>query len=160
MVDGQSQDVLSLSAGDTGPGGTSGVQAETQTKTMDYGISDDNYSVVLLADFNLTATGVFATKVMDFQNLSSDAGLYLNDATGLLEFINGLRRRTDSSGAHKHRRHHGYLRADCSHPERIHRAGLRLRRRHPGAFLYRQLRSCRAGGCDQYRRCLSDPFQG
>jgi hypothetical protein len=85
-VDGNPQEVLSISANDTGYGGTSGVQAQTGPN---FGISDDNYSVVLLADFNLSATGLLATKVLDFANLSSDAGLYVNDTSGLLEFING-----------------------------------------------------------------------
>ena len=46
--------------------------------------------MVLLAKFTLSSD-VLATKILDFKNLSSDAGLYVNDTTGLLDFNGGRR---------------------------------------------------------------------
>jgi hypothetical protein len=83
-VDGNTQTVLTTKInGDNTPDDGGGVQAQTAGF-----IASDDYSVVLLADFNLQPDLV-ATKVFDFQNLSSDDGLYINDATGLLYF-NGV----------------------------------------------------------------------
>jgi hypothetical protein len=83
-VDGNTQTVLTTKInGDGTPDDGGGVQAQTAGF-----IASDDYSVVLLADFNLQPDLV-ATKVFDFQNLSSDDGLYINDATGLLYF-NGV----------------------------------------------------------------------
>jgi hypothetical protein len=43
----------------------------------------------LLANFNLSTTDIVATKIFDFKNLSSDAGLYVNAGTGTVAFIDG-----------------------------------------------------------------------
>jgi hypothetical protein len=51
----------------------------------------------MLADFDLDQD-LAATKVFDFQNLSSDAGLYINDTTGLLYF-NGVTGATGTTAA-------------------------------------------------------------
>jgi hypothetical protein len=88
-VDGNNQIVASIgenfeNIADTG----AGLQAQTAGF-----LSSDNYSVVLLADFNL-APDLAATKVFDFKNLSADPGLYINDLTGLLYFQGA----TDSNG--------------------------------------------------------------
>lgn len=92
-VDGVSQQVLNFvdveSESVSGYYDEAGVQAQTNGF-----VDPSNYSVVLLADFSLT-TDVLATKVMDFKNLSSDAGLYVNDSTGLLYFNGAL---TGSNG--------------------------------------------------------------
>ncbi|MGI9086230.1 MAG: PEP-CTERM sorting domain-containing protein [Chthoniobacterales bacterium] len=68
----------------TGVGDQHGVQ--TQTNPF---VSSSDYSLVLLASFTLSPTGAVATKVFDFQNLSMDAGLYIDSTTGLLSF-NGV----------------------------------------------------------------------
>lgn len=82
-VNGNPQQVLRIASSTDSPGVLSGVQ--TQTNPF---VSGSTYSVVLLASFDLTTTGVLATKVFDFKNLSSDAGLYINTSTGNLQFIN------------------------------------------------------------------------
>jgi len=79
-VDGQTQTVLSLSVDAAPNDAGAGVQAQTNGF-----LSASNYSVVLLADFNLDSD-LAATKVLDFKNLSSDSGLYINDVSGLLDF--------------------------------------------------------------------------
>lgn len=80
-VDGNTQTVLSTEInGEDTPDDGGGVQAQTAGY-----IAPDDYSVVLLADFNLQPD-LLATKVFDFKNLSSDDGLHINDATGLLYF--------------------------------------------------------------------------
>jgi len=84
-VNGNPQQVLNIQASNTMPPfDQSGVQ--TQTNPF---LSSSNYSVVLLANFNLNTADVVATKILDFKNLSSDAGLYVNAATGTLAFIDG-----------------------------------------------------------------------
>lgn len=92
-VDGNIQTVLSFSINN---GGSADAGAGVQAQTAGF-LSASNYSVVLLADFNLDADLV-ATKVFDFKNLSSDAGLYINDATGLLYF-NGATGATGTAAA-------------------------------------------------------------
>jgi hypothetical protein len=81
-VNGNFQTVVQFSFdGLMDPGG--GLQAQTA------GFLDpSNYSVVLTANFDLSPD-LAATKLLDFKNLSSDDGLYVNDATGLLDF-NGV----------------------------------------------------------------------
>ena len=79
-VDGNTQTVASLDINYNGADTGAGLQAQTAGF-----LSSSDYSVVLLAEFNLDADLV-ATKVFDFDDLSSDAGLYINDATGLLYF--------------------------------------------------------------------------
>jgi len=79
-VNGQTQTVLSVNVDETTNDAGAGVQAQTNGF-----LSASNYSVVLTADFNLDSD-LLATKVFDFQNLSSDSGLYINDTTGLLDF--------------------------------------------------------------------------
>lgn len=89
-VDGNNQDVLMFEDGESGnmtPISAYTYEGGVQAQTNGY-VDPTNYSVVLLANFNLT-TDVLATKILDFQNLSSDDGLYVNDATGLLDF-NGV----------------------------------------------------------------------
>ena len=84
-VNGNPQRVLNIQASNSmAPFDQSGVQ--TQTNPF---LSASNYSVVLLANFNLNTADVVATKIFDFKNLSSDAGLYVNAATGTLAFIDG-----------------------------------------------------------------------
>jgi hypothetical protein len=84
-VNGNPQRVLNIQASNSMPPfDESGVQ--TQTNPF---LSASNYSIVLLANFNLNTADVVATKVFDFKNLSSDAGLYVNAATGTLAFIDG-----------------------------------------------------------------------
>jgi hypothetical protein len=83
-VDGNTQTVVHLETNYADPGdGGAGLQAQTNGY-----LAVDNYSVVMLADFNLSPD-LAATKVFDFKNLSSDDGLYINDTTGLLYF-NGV----------------------------------------------------------------------
>ena len=84
-VNGNPQQVLNIQASNTTPPfDESGVQ--TQTNPF---LSASNYSIVLLANFNLNTADVVATKIFDFKNLSSDAGLYVNAASGTLAFIDG-----------------------------------------------------------------------
>ena len=84
-VNGNPQRVLNIQASNTMPPfDESGVQ--TQTNPF---LSASNYSIVLLANFNLNTADVVATKILDFKNLSSDAGLYVNAMTGTLAFIDG-----------------------------------------------------------------------
>lgn len=84
-VNGNPQQVLNIQASNSNPPfDESGVQ--TQTNPF---LSSSNYSIVLLANFNLNTADVVATKILDFKNLSSDAGLYVNAATGTLAFIDG-----------------------------------------------------------------------
>ena len=45
------------------------------------------YSILLTASFNVSTADVLATKVFDFKNLTTDAGLYIDDATGALQFV-------------------------------------------------------------------------
>ncbi len=71
-------------SGSAAPFAQDGVQ--TQTNPF---VSSSNYSVVLLANFQLSAADAAADKVFDFKNLSSDAGLYVNATTGVLSFIDG-----------------------------------------------------------------------
>ncbi len=63
-------------------------QGGAQVQTNPF-VSSSNYSVVLLANFQLSAADAAATKIFDFKDLSSDAGLYINSATGVLSFIDG-----------------------------------------------------------------------
>lgn len=84
-VNGNPQQVLNIQASNsTPPFDESGVQ--TQTNPF---LSSSNYSIVLLANFNLNTADIVATKIFDFKNLSSDAGLYVNAASGTLAFIDG-----------------------------------------------------------------------
>jgi hypothetical protein len=84
-INGNPQRVLNIQASNSmAPFDESGVQ--TQTNPF---LSGSNYSVVLLANFNLNTADVVATKIFDFKNLSSDAGLYVNAANGTLAFIDG-----------------------------------------------------------------------
>ena len=87
-VDGNTQQVLQITTTfiPLGPGffAQSGVQAQTNPF-----IDPTNYSAVLLGNFQVAPSSTDITKVMDFANLSSDAGLYLNDLTGLLAFYDG-----------------------------------------------------------------------
>jgi hypothetical protein len=79
VVGGRTQEVLTISTF----GSNHGVQAATTGF-----VNPADYSVVLLASYNLAGSSV-ATKIFDFKNLSSDAGLYINGATGLISF-NGV----------------------------------------------------------------------
>lgn len=86
VVNGQTQTVLHIasdSAGSPVNGPEGGVQTPANPTA-----SGSVYTIVLLADFNLDTTNLLATKVFDFSNLTSDAGLYINDATGILAFNN------------------------------------------------------------------------
>ncbi len=84
-VDGQMQRVLTITTNSTAPGSDSGVQ--TQAVGV---LNPANYSVVLLSDFVINPANVVATKIFDFKNLSTDAGLYVNAADGTLAFIDGM----------------------------------------------------------------------
>ena len=84
-VMGNTQQVLQIGLNNSSVNPPAGVQ--TQTNPF---IDPANYSAVLLADYNISAafnTGI--TKVFDFKNLSSDAGLYIDDATGKFAFYDG-----------------------------------------------------------------------
>lgn len=73
-VNGTTQQVLSVSNG--------GVQTPANP------FSDANqgvHSIVLNASVTISGTSI--TKIFDFKNLSTDAGLYISDASGLLQFI-------------------------------------------------------------------------
>lgn len=73
-VNGNTQQVLNISQG--------GVQTPANPFT------DANqavYSIVLNASVSIAGTSI--TKVFDFKNLTTDAGLYISNATGLLQFI-------------------------------------------------------------------------
>ncbi len=94
-VNGNPQKVLNIQSNNTtAPFVQSGVQ--TQTNPF---LSASNYSVVLLANFNLSTADVVATKIFDFKNLSSDAGLYVNAANGTLAFIDGSNMIQGTGGA-------------------------------------------------------------
>ncbi len=80
-VNGFSQEVLAVSTSTM-----TLMQSGVQTQTNPF-IDGSNYSIVLLASFDLTTTGILSTKVFDFKSLGSDAGLYLNAATNNLEFV-------------------------------------------------------------------------
>ncbi len=84
-VNGNPQQVLQIASTTTSPLILSGVQVKSNNSFVNGSI----YSAVLLGSFDLTTTGVLATKVFDFKNLSSDAGLYINTSTGNLEFVDG-----------------------------------------------------------------------
>ena len=82
-VDGNMQRVLQIQAQGMTP---TFVDAGVRTQTNPF-INSSNYSIVLLANFNLDQTVVVATKIFDFKNLSGDAGLYVNSNSGTLAFI-------------------------------------------------------------------------
>jgi hypothetical protein len=81
-VDAQTQQVLRIGVS------SSGAEAGVQTQTNPF-VNPANYSAVLLSNFQISTTNTGITKIFDFKNLSSDAGLYINDATGLLGFYDG-----------------------------------------------------------------------
>lgn len=83
VVEGQTQQVIRVAAS-----GTFAVDGGVQSQTAG-SISATNYSAVLLAAFQFTLGGTtpVASKLLDFANLSSDAGLYINTATGALDFF-------------------------------------------------------------------------
>jgi hypothetical protein len=84
-VNGNSQLVLQVS---NSFNGTTVVQAGVQSQVAPF-VDPANYSAVLLSNFSFAVNSTDITKVMDFKNLSSDAGLYVNDTTGLLGFYDG-----------------------------------------------------------------------
>lgn len=81
-VDGHTQSVLNISVGSV----TNDIGGGVQSQTKGFLASPANYSVVLLADFTISASDPVATKVFDFKNLSTDDGLYINGTTGELDF--------------------------------------------------------------------------
>lgn len=81
-VDAQTQQVLQIAP--VGQFDPAGVQTQTTPS-----IDPANYSAVLLSSFQIDPMNTGITKVFDFKNLSSDAGLYIDDATGLLGFYDG-----------------------------------------------------------------------
>jgi Concanavalin A-like lectin/glucanases superfamily len=68
--------------------GTVVTPAGVQSQVVPF-VNPANYSAVLLSSFVVAPTNTGITKVMDFKNLSSDAGLYVDDVTGLLGFYDG-----------------------------------------------------------------------
>jgi Concanavalin A-like lectin/glucanases superfamily len=86
-VNGHSQQVLQVSNTFNTSTFTT-TQAGVQTQVAPF-VDPANYSAVLLSDFSFAPSNTDITKVMDFKNLSSDAGLYVNDLTGLLGFYDG-----------------------------------------------------------------------
>jgi hypothetical protein len=82
-VNSQTQQVLQISQA-----GTTALQTGVQAQTNSF-VDSANYSAVLLSNFQISMMNTDITKVFDFKNLSSDAGLYINDATGLLGFYDG-----------------------------------------------------------------------
>ena len=83
-VNGFNQMVLEIVTDTADPPVLSGVQSQTAPL-----VDPENYSIVLLGSFDLITTGILATKIFDFKNLSSDAGLYVNTSTGNLQFVDG-----------------------------------------------------------------------
>ena len=51
--------------------------------------SGSQYSALLVSSLTINTANVGATKVFDFKGLTTDAGLYVNATTGLLQFIDG-----------------------------------------------------------------------
>jgi hypothetical protein len=107
------QRVLNIQVVGTSPTSSdSGVR--TQTNPF---VDSSNYSIVLLANFNLGQTAIVATKIFDFKNLSGDAGLYVQSNTGTLAFI-------DNSGPAKRARWRcalfAHVCADRPHARRRH----------------------------------------
>lgn len=84
-VNGHMQQVLQVSDNFNGITVT---QAGVQSQVVPF-VNPANYSAVLLSNFTIAPNNTNITKVMDFKNLSSDAGLYVNDSTGLLGFYDG-----------------------------------------------------------------------
>ena len=151
-VSGSTQEVLQFVANDTGEG-TSGVQAQT----AGFGISASNYSVDLEASFDLSTTGLLATKVLDFKNLSSDAGLYINDGTGVLEFINGAGMIQGFGGA--------AITSDAFENIGLTRNGMTntVSVYENGSLAFSFTRHRRPGGAGRFERngqCFSDGFRG
>lgn len=93
-VNGNPQQVLTITSGSPLGGGPAGVQAQVIPF-----LNPADYSAVLLANFDINPLGVLSTKIMDFKNLSTDAGLYVQDATGTLTFIDGSAAIQGSGGA-------------------------------------------------------------
>ena len=62
-----------------------GLAANAQNVVADYQFQPDNYSLVLLAEFDQTT---LVSKLIDFKNLTSDNGLYTNN--GALSFFDNL----------------------------------------------------------------------
>ncbi len=83
-VNGNPQRVLNIS----NPAGLTADQSGVQSQTAGF-LDPANYSIVLLASFQFFTTDPVATKIFDFKNLSSDAGLYVNAVDGSLAFIDG-----------------------------------------------------------------------
>jgi hypothetical protein len=84
-VNGHAQQVLQVA---NNFNGTTVTPAGVQSQVAPF-VNPANYSAVLLSSFTIAPTNTGITKVMDFRNLSSDAGLYVNDLTGLLGFYDG-----------------------------------------------------------------------
>src|ERR1700722_3766666 len=70
-VNGHIQSALNVSVGSLSGATCGGVQAHPQG----FLANPSNHSVVLLADFNISATDPIASKVLDFKNRSADDGL-------------------------------------------------------------------------------------
>lgn len=85
-VFGQSQQVLQISTSqNTTTTPTTFTQGGVQTPANPFA-DPSNYSILLTASFTVSTADVLATKVFDFKNLTTDAGLYINDATGVIQF--------------------------------------------------------------------------
>ena len=82
-VNGVSQTVLNV----PNTSGAATMQNGVQTPANPFA-NQGNYSIVLLANFTNSLTGNtgFVTKVFDFANFTSDAGLYINSNTGVFQF--------------------------------------------------------------------------
>jgi hypothetical protein len=81
-VNGNPQQVLNIAV----PLGVATDESGVQTQTATF-LDPSNYSVVLLASFDINQFNPISTKLFDFKNLSTDAGLYINGTTGTLTFI-------------------------------------------------------------------------
>ena len=85
-VNGVSQTVLNV----PNTSNTAAMQNGVQTPANPFA-NQGNYSIVLLANFTSSLTGNANTvsKVFDFASFTSDAGLYINNNTGLFQFADG-----------------------------------------------------------------------
>lgn len=83
-VDGVPRTVLTIGNGN-GPATTDG---GVQTPANPFANAAE-FSIDLQSSVALNTANFVATKIFDFKGLTTDAGLYINDTTGLVQFIDG-----------------------------------------------------------------------
>jgi hypothetical protein len=81
-VNGNPRRVLNIVA----PVGVATDESGVQSQTAGF-LDPSNYSIALLANFDIGGFNLISTKLFDFKNLSTDAGLYINSVDGTLTFI-------------------------------------------------------------------------